>query len=113
MPGKETRAEAHRGGGATVGWWREFGVTAVGGGESPNGGQHYPEALLWLYKSEGEGEVGHTGFESEVTGEGSSPRCCHGGGGDSNFRGRSASGDRRTAWRGSVGKWREGGMHTE
>jgi hypothetical protein len=104
---KETRSRAHRGGGATVGWRREFGVIAVGGGESSNGGWCCPEALLRLCKSEGEGEVRHTGFETGVTGEGSSPRCGHGGG--SNFHGGSGSCDGRTAWRGLVGKCREGG----
>jgi hypothetical protein len=52
--------------------------------------------------------VRHTRFEIGVTREGSSPQCGHGGDG-SNFYGGSGSGDRRTAWRGSVGKWREGG----
>jgi hypothetical protein len=51
---RRTRAGAHRGGGATVGWWREFGVTAVDCGESPDGGRRCSEALPWLYKSEGE-----------------------------------------------------------
>jgi hypothetical protein len=82
-------------------------VIAVGGGESSNGGWCCPEALLRLCKSEGEGEVRHTGFETGVTGEGSSPRCGHGGG--SNFHGGSGSCDGRTAWRGLVGKCREGG----
>jgi hypothetical protein len=52
--GKEPRAEAHRGGGATVGWRREFGATAMGGGGSPEGGRCCLEALLRLCKSEGE-----------------------------------------------------------
>jgi hypothetical protein len=94
-----------------VGWRREFSAMAIGSGESPDDGRRCPEALLQLCKSEGEGR--HTGFEIGVTGEGSSPRCGHGSGDGSNFRGGSGSGDRRTAWRGSVGKWREGGALTE
>jgi hypothetical protein len=54
MPGKETRVGAHRGGGATVGWRREFSAAAVGGGESPDSGRCCPEALPWPCKSEGE-----------------------------------------------------------
>jgi hypothetical protein len=45
---------AHRGGDTTVGWRREFDTTAVGGGGSPDGARCCPEALLRLYKSEGE-----------------------------------------------------------
>jgi hypothetical protein len=51
---KEPRVGAHRGGGAMVGWWREFGAMTVGGGGSLEGGRRCPEALLWLGKSEGE-----------------------------------------------------------
>jgi hypothetical protein len=53
VSGKETRVGAHRGGGATVGWRREFSATAVGDGGSPDGGQRCPEALPRLCKSEG------------------------------------------------------------
>jgi hypothetical protein len=56
--------------------------------------------------------VRHTGSETGATGEGSSLRCGPGGGG-SNFDGGNGSGDRRTAWMSSVGKWREGGAHVE
>jgi hypothetical protein len=61
-----------------------------------------------LCKSEREGEVRHTGFETGVTGEGSSTRC---GGGGLNFRGGSSSGDRRMAW---SAQWGSGGrvVHT-
>jgi hypothetical protein len=52
VPGKETRAGAHLGGGATVGWRREFSATAVSGGESSDFGRRCPEALLRLNKSE-------------------------------------------------------------
>jgi hypothetical protein len=38
-----------------------------------------------LRQGEEEEEVRHTGFETEATGEGSSPRCGHGGGGVSNI----------------------------
>jgi hypothetical protein len=54
---KEPRAGAHQGGGATVGWRREFGATAIGGGGSPEGGRRCPEALLRLGKSKGEVRV--------------------------------------------------------
>jgi hypothetical protein len=54
MPGKETRAGAHRGGGTMVGWQREFGATAVDGGECPDCGRCCPKELPWLCKSEGE-----------------------------------------------------------
>jgi hypothetical protein len=66
-----------------------------------------------LQQGEEEGEVRHMGFETGATGERSSPRCSHGGGDGSNFRRGSGSGDRRATWRGSVGKWREGGTRTE
>jgi hypothetical protein len=48
---------AHRGGGTTVGWQRDFGTTAVGGGVSPDGDQRCPEACMWLCESEGEVRV--------------------------------------------------------
>jgi hypothetical protein len=44
---------AHRGGGAIVGWWRDFGTTAVGSGVSTDGGWRCPEARLQLCESEG------------------------------------------------------------
>jgi hypothetical protein len=52
--GKEPRVGAHRGGGTTVAWRRDFGATAVGGGVSPNGARHCPEERLRLCDSEGE-----------------------------------------------------------
>jgi hypothetical protein len=39
-----------------------------------------------LQQGEEEGEVRHTGFETRATGEGSSPRCGHGGGSNFPFR---------------------------
>jgi hypothetical protein len=73
VPGKELRVGAHRGGGTRVGWWRDFGATAIGGGGSLDSGRRCPEALLRLYKSEGEVKAEPNWRSGEEAKHGGSP----------------------------------------